>query len=258
MAANPQGSNPFATNNSGGGVGIQTAVPSSGTSQMLPGNQYTPYQQPNWITGGLQNSSMPIQNYPVQNYGRWNSYGGQTNGYGMNQSNWPTASSITQPGGSQPWGQQWGGQQQPPGMGGGMPPPSGGMPPPGTPPPGMPPPVGDNFPGIGAGAKTAHTGGLNLTSGGMTPQQGMAAFGALGSNPAAQYQFYNEHPNIWGRNNQLGTSQEWINQNSYQNAGTNPYAQTMSPVAPTDALQTNAGIGGRLAGVVRRGTRPGT
>lgn len=104
MSANPQGSNPFATNNSGGGVGLITANPNfSNTTQSTQPGSYTPYQTPEWIQGGMTNSMQPIQNYPVTNYGRWNSQGGATNGWGMSMpSPWPNPSSITQPGGSGP------------------------------------------------------------------------------------------------------------------------------------------------------------
>lgn len=90
----PGGGNPFATNNSGGGVPLQTALPNpnpANLSTMAPPGQYTPYVQPNWITSGLQAANQPLTNYPVTNYGRWN-WGANglqnTNGYGMNSSPW--------------------------------------------------------------------------------------------------------------------------------------------------------------------------
>ena len=97
MSVNPYGSNPFATNNSGGGVGLRTADPAAsiGTSQKMQPGQYTPFQSPHWINAGLTNSSMPIQNYPVQNYGRWNWNNGAYNGQGMSASGWPSPQSIT-------------------------------------------------------------------------------------------------------------------------------------------------------------------
>lgn len=79
------------------------------------------------------------------------------------------------------------------------------------------------------GMKQGSFGGMNRTSGGMTPQQGMAGFRGLANDPTAQFQFYNQHPNIWGQNAALGVTPDWINSNTYQNVGTNPYANVMSP-----------------------------
>lgn len=100
------GGNAFATNNSGGGVGLYTAQPSTtanwanpnagpGFVNALPGQQ-TPYSTPDWITAGLSYANQPIQNYPITNYGRWNMtpQGGNTNGYGMGASPWPSPSSL--------------------------------------------------------------------------------------------------------------------------------------------------------------------
>jgi hypothetical protein len=123
MSANPSGSNPFATNYSGGGVGLRTADPAAsiGTSQMMQPGQYTSYQTPPWISSGLSQSIMPIQNYPVQNYGRWNWNNGAYNGQGMSASGWPNPQSITSPYGMPQGGGFFGGGQQMYGAPGGVP-----------------------------------------------------------------------------------------------------------------------------------------
>ena len=92
MSANSAGSNPFATNNSGGGVGTLTAQPDMSSYQTLQPGQNTPYTPPSWLTGDMANSMQPIQNYPVTNYGRWNwsNNPATTNGYGIATNNgWP-------------------------------------------------------------------------------------------------------------------------------------------------------------------------
>lgn len=139
------GGNAFATNNSGGGVGIQTAGPDVGTgwenpgagapySTVMPGsNGASQYTAPDWLQGGLYYANQPIQNYPITNYGRWNMTptGGNTNGYGMGASPWPAPNTLFPPAPT--------GQQQPP-----MPAQNGQ--------PGQPQsPTGDNFPGTQPG-----------------------------------------------------------------------------------------------------------
>jgi hypothetical protein len=83
---------------------------------MAQPGQYTPYQQPNWLTSGLQAANQPLVNYPTQNFGRWNWNNGAYNGQGMSASGWPSPQSITQPYGM-PGQQQWPSSQGfPPGI----------------------------------------------------------------------------------------------------------------------------------------------
>src|SRR5437870_13150789 len=100
--------NAFATNNSGGGMGLRTSMPQVGPSGYTQGigpsnsymaqpGQYGQYQTPDWINAGLYAANQPLTNYPITNYGRWNWNGGATNGYGMGASGWPSPQSITNP-----------------------------------------------------------------------------------------------------------------------------------------------------------------
>lgn len=127
MSQNSQGANAFATNSSGGGVGILTADPAASTNQwtMATPSNYQNWQSPDWLQSGLSASTAPITNYPITNYGRWNFQNGATNGYGMGASPWPAPSTLF--GGS---GSAGNGMPPPPAAGGGSKAGAGGAPPP--------------------------------------------------------------------------------------------------------------------------------
>ena len=200
----PGGGNPVATNNSGGGVPVQTSYPQGGSYQMSPPGSYSAYNQPNWISSGLAAANAPLTNYPVGNYGRWNWQNGATNGAGMSASGWPSPSSITQPYGSpqQPYGMQQAApnfqasnasaqaQPAPFGPGGfGPAPPTGGAPAPGSVGP------GGNYRGLGSTMTPEQQ--AQYMPGATSPantQSAAASFSQM--TPAQQAQYLQQNPRM--------------------------------------------------------------
>lgn len=226
--SNP-GGNAFATNNSGGGVGITTAQPSltggwqnplagAGYRTVTPGQPFS-YNTPDWLQAGLYYANQPISNLPITNYGRWNWNGGNTNGYGMVSSPWPSPQSLFGAlgvPGNGPGGAFSGGTGAPtPGGTGALP---GMLPPTAAPPPAtgtlptgapLPPLIGTgtggngNFPGATGDRLTlrekAALGMPNAIAalGAQSPTQVQAAASALqGMGPAQQAQWLRANPNM--------------------------------------------------------------
>ena len=102
----------------------QAGMTQANTYQMLQPGQYTPYQQPNWLSQAMWASNQPLQNANVNQYGRWGMPpgAGATNGYGMGASGWPSPQSLFGNVPQPPTGQvmpQGGPQTQPQGAGSG-------------------------------------------------------------------------------------------------------------------------------------------